>query len=301
MKYAILLLTLAFAVYSCGKPEVDITGHSVKTYEPKIVVQGYLFPNQPVEQIKISRNFPLDGTISDQDILIRNANAFIIDENGQRYRLSFNRQTGYYEYTASDLVIDYGKTYTLDIMAGIDGEVLRTSTSTTVPQPGFRINEEMSQIDSLQYREVDSNGELKQFFVSIERSPEATFYTLSMTALVDQGDTTSFITDNVYGAETDDLVDDFNDFKYQYNWIQDTPATAGQSVIDIFWFMTWFYGEYRVVVYAGDRNFKDYISTFNEVQEIDGNFHEPAFHFDGDGIGVFGSAIADTVYIKVTR
>ena len=40
---------------------------------------------------------------------------------------------------------------------------------------------------------------------------------------------------------------------------------------------------------------------FIEVQEIDGNFHEPVFHIDGDGIGVFGSAVTDTVYFSVTQ
>ncbi len=32
---------------------------------------------------------------------------------------------------------------------------------------------------------------------------------------------------------------------------------------------------------------------------MDGNFHEAKFNIDGDGIGVFGSVIADTVYVDV--
>jgi hypothetical protein len=55
------------------------------------------------------------------------------------------------------------------------------------------------------------------------------------------------------------------------------------------------------VVYAFDKNYKDFLITHDQVQEIDGNFHEPEFHFEGDGIGVFGSAIADTVQITVLR
>jgi len=37
------------------------------------------------------------------------------------------------------------------------------------------------------------------------------------------------------------------------------------------------------------------------VQEIDGNLHEPAFHIEGDGIGVFGAAVADTAYFEIVR
>ena len=69
----------------------------------------------------------------------------------------------------------------------------------------------------------------------------------------------------------------------------------------IFWFDLWFYGSYEVIVYAADKNFIDFLRTFDEVQADDGNFNEPAFNIEGDGIGVFGSAIADTVRIVVLR
>ena len=41
--------------------------------------------------------------------------------------------------------------------------------------------------------------------------------------------------------------------------------------------------------------------SIDEVQEEDGNFHAPVFSIEGDGIGYFGSAIPDTVYLEVTR
>jgi hypothetical protein len=48
-------------------------------------------------------------------------------------------------------------------------------------------------------------------------------------------------------------------------------------------------------VYAGDNNFKDYVLTVSNVQQPDGNFIEPRMYLTGDGIGIFGSAIRDTV------
>ena len=42
-------------------------------------------------------------------------------------------------------------------------------------------------------------------------------------------------------------------------------------------------------------------SESDEVQEEDGNFHESVFSIEGDGIGYFGSAIPDTVYVEVLR
>ena len=73
------------------------------------------------------------------------------------------------------------------------------------------------------------------------------------------------------------------------------------QIQDINWLDTWFYGNYRVVMYAGDRNFKDYFITINQLQEMDGNYHEPKMYFEGDGIGIFGSFIADTVTFNLVK
>ena len=57
----------------------------------------------------------------------------------------------------------------------------------------------------------------------------------------------------------------------------------------------------RKYVIFPDRNFRDFQATHEVTQGADGNHHEPAFHIDEDGIGVFGSAIVDTVYFNVLR
>ncbi len=63
MKKIILLLVLPAAIFinSCGDPVVDIAG---VVYQPKIVVQGYVYPDEEIKQIKILRNLPLDQAIN---------------------------------------------------------------------------------------------------------------------------------------------------------------------------------------------------------------------------------------------
>ena len=58
---------------------------------------------------------------------------------------------------------------------------------------------------------------------------------------------------------------------------------------------------YEIIIYAADTNYSSFLQTFDEVQEDDGNFHEPEFRLEGDGMGYFGSAIADTVALEVIR
>ena len=67
------------------------------------------------------------------------------------------------------------------------------------------------------------------------------------------------------------------------------------------WYTFNFYDHYRIIVYASDDNYKDFFMTYQQVMEMDGNFHEAKFNIEGDGIGVFGSVIADTVYVDVVR
>lgn len=50
---------------------------------------------------------------------------------------------------------------------------------------------------------------------------------------------------------------------------------------------------------TGSRFSSDF--TFDEVQEDDGNFHEPLFDIEGDGIGVFGSVVADSIKVEVLQ
>jgi hypothetical protein len=150
------------------------------------------------------------------------------------------------------------------------------------------------------YREKDQAGNTRNFEVYIQRSPDTDFYIMSVKSLV--ATTDNFIYDNSFAdLKPEDVEDDLDDFAYDYLWLQDTPLDSGTSLMEIYWFNLWFYSEYQVIVYAADENYREFLMTYNDVQEDDGNFHEPIFNIEGDGIGVFGSVIADTAYISVVN
>ncbi len=289
----VLLLLLASLFSACGEGTVSIDN----TFEPRIVVQGYLMPHNKAE-VRLMRNFPVDARVTEESIIITDAEAVLIDESGSSFDLRYNFQTRRYEST--EIVIDYGKQYTLEVRATVDGKSLFTRSVTTVPEAGFEILEEKSVLDSMFYRQRDASGALMDFKIVFNRSPATDFYACALNAL--DADTSSFIFDNPFNdPDIEDIIEDFEDYKNTFTWIQDQPNVPGESSIDIFSFFTWFYGEYRAIAFAGDRNFRDFLISHGDVQEIDGNFHEPAFHFEGDGIGVFGSAIADTTFFTILR
>lgn len=278
---------------ACGESNLSITE---AMYQPKIAVQGILIPGQ-VPQIKISRNFPVNVVIDPADIAIPNASVTISDAAGARRTLLYNPQTQAYE---AQFDVAYNTTYTLNVEAGIDGRTLHASATTTVPNAGFKILEERSNLGSMVYRQRDAQGNLINFDVVFERSPGTGYYLVSLVAL--DADTSKFIYDNPFRELTaEDVFTDFEEYKYLYYWLQDRPLTPGISNTEILSLFTFFYSRYRVIIYAADRNFRDFQITHELLQGIDGNYHEPAFHIEGDGIGVFGSAVADTAYFEILR
>ena len=281
----------------CGEGIVEI---DQSAYEPKIVIEGFIFPHQPVRNIRLTRNIPLNTEIDVSTVVLSDAQVAIVDESGRRYPLSLNPITFAFDDFGTDLEIENGKSYTLEVSAIVDDVALHARATTTVPAGPVRIDRNAPKLAPLLYRERDQNGELKRFEIAFERAPGSSFFALALKAL--NADTTTFIYDNAFEEFTgEDVLEDLDDFRNRFSWIQDQPLAPGQSIMEIFWFDLWFYSDYQAVLYAGDRNFKDFLTTADQVQEIDGNFHEPVLHIEGDGIGVFASATADTVHFAVKK
>ena len=295
----IFLMAVTTLLTHCGKGVVDIDGDA--TYEPKLVIEGYLFPNTKVDNIRISRNFPLNKEINVLEFPVANAEVFLTDvEKDSVYPLEYNAGLISYQYNGQDLHIENGKKYRLQVEAILDGKDLAASAVTSVPEKGFVIDRDKSRLAPMKYREKDADGEVKTYTIAYKPSPGTDFYALSIVAL--NASQNTFVEENPFGLKKEDIDDQLLDqLKYEASWAQTSPERNDVAEIEILWFDVWFYGRYRAILYAGDVNFKYYFTTHDAVQDIDGNLYEPRFNITGDGIGVFGSAIADTVYFEVLR
>ncbi|HUX61030.1 MAG TPA: hypothetical protein VMV32_06945, partial [Ignavibacteriaceae bacterium] len=128
------------------------------------------------------------------------------------------------------------------------------------------------------------------------------FYVFSI--VPDSASLSNFIYNNVFRSNLDSakIANNFNDYKFRHetlNNINSFTSTAYSITLNVR--DTWFYSSYTVIAYAGDENFKDYLITAPSVQEFDGNFHQPVQIFNGDGIGVFASAIKDTIRFSIIK
>lgn len=292
----IVILIPAFFI-SCGEGTVEIGRN---TYAPKIVIEGYIYPNRKIENIRITRNVPI-ADIPNYPLFISDADVKIQDvQTSKEISLSYNKNKMSYEYNGSDFQIDYDKQYKLSVTAMIEGQRLSASSITKVPKKGFGIIPEQSILGTMKYRERDANNNVKEFKVVFRPSAGTNFYAVSIVAL--DGTLNTFVYENpFFEVRSKDLEKELDNFKYQFKWLQNVNSSAENINYNVEWLDTWFYSKYRLIIYAADENFRLFSQTYKNVQEFDGNFHEPRINIIGDGIGVFGSAIADTAYFTVTK
>ncbi|GJQ61923.1 MAG: hypothetical protein SCALA702_09760 [Melioribacteraceae bacterium] len=286
MKKLVLFLLLALFVTACGDPAVDV---QEVEYRPRITVEAYVYPGEQIKDIVLTRNFELEQPIDTAAILLLpNVNQVNATING--VPLVFDPSTFTY-YT--NIIGDYNTSYELKVSARIDGIDLETSAVTTTPSPGFDLLD--NDLGDLIYRENPAN-------IKFTPSPGTDFYAFSIRA--ENATLDNFIYDNPFIPDLtrEDLEDTFNDFRYQYNLLINVDSYSSVPLeYEVLGLDTWFYSNYSVIVYAGDKNFKDFVLTAKQVQQPDGNFIEPAFHLEGDGIGVFASAVRDTLTFNLLQ
>ncbi len=291
---------IILSLFSCRKTSVSI---DKSTYEPKIVIAGLLYPEQPVDNIRISRNFPVGEDVELQRIILSMALVMITDlYSGKKYYLQYNITRAVYEYPYDDLKILYGNSYKLEVNAEFDGYQLYASAVTTVPEKGLQILADSSIYGRMYYREKDEKGRLITPTITYNKSRGAAFYLASIIAAYAGVD--NFIYENPPGLDIKKALGkgaQMQDFQFTSAWDKRYDNGGKLAKMEIDWFNFWFYSPYRIILYAADKNYYHFFLTHKFVQEIDGNLHEPLFDIEGDGIGYFGSAVTDTIYMEVVK
>ncbi len=283
----LIAFAAAFVLAGCGRSGVSVDN---AVYTPKIVAEGYLYCGRPVSDIKLMRNFPIGAQVDTSLLyLTPSGNNVKVSINGTELSFDPSTQT----YYANQITVGYDKTYTLDVSATVDGTTLQTTSTTTTPQKGFALLNK--DIGAFTY----NSSSLAVYFVT---SPGTGFYAFSI--VPDSASTSNFVYDNIFRNKLDsaDVVKNLNDYKFRDEIEHNINSYSGSPyALLIRSSDTWFYSTYKVVAYAGDMNFQDYVLTAPNVQQIDGNFHEPVLIFQGDGIGVFASAIVDTATFSIVK
>nr|HPN38113.1 hypothetical protein [Melioribacteraceae bacterium] len=236
-KLSVVFILFALVLTGCGDPAIEVDDSQ---YQPKIVIEGYLFAGETVKEIKIARNFKIGERVTIEGLRLDPVNNNVTVTLNDIPLLFDPTTKSFYN---NNILVDYNKTYTIKVSAVINGVSVNTQSSTTTPAIGFKlINKDLGNIKY-------NSEEGKFYYYS---SPGTTFYALSF--LPDSASTQNFIYDNPLfpGLKPKDVQDNMNSYFYQgifitdINSYQTTPFDYTIQPFD-----AWFYSKYRVIAYAG--------------------------------------------------
>ncbi len=280
-----IIVVLAFILNACGDPVVEIDSSQ---YEPKISVEAFIYAGETVNDIKLSRNFRIGEKVVLDDLkLSPSANSVVVSINDIPLEYDAVKKV----YFNNQMLIDYDKDYTLKVTAVVEGKSISATSTTHTPAKGFALVG--NDLGTYKYRQSDVH-------ILYMPSPGTDFYAFSF--LADTASTENFIYNNPLqpNMSPKDVEDNFNSYYFQAKYETNMNSyLPGPFDYQVKYYDAWFYSTYTTVVYAGDDNFRYYIFTAKNVQEFDGNFHEPKVIFTGDAMGVFASAIRDTVTFRI--
>ena len=248
---------------------------TVPSTERKLVVGGFLSPNENEHEISLSLSEPLFST--DPFFNTTNANVTISSE-GSSYQIAYDVDAAAFVFNNSQFNIANGKNYHLKIVAenGKTVEADMTTLSDTMPSiEEFKINK-----DTI-YSEWSSNQiryNLKLNWKDI--ASEKNYYRLTANRLV-----------KYFGAidTTIEPIEEFNSFT-----LKDDLGKDGQILSSTFKFDDYSLNNetvgFEIVLMKIDVNYYNYYKTLNNYAGED-PFAEPVILFSNiqNGLGVFSN------------
>lgn len=250
-------------------------------YTSEYVVEGYLFVNQPIKGIIISRSLPTTDTFKFENSIVKDATVEITG-GGETYQLVFRTTARGGEYFLPDTtkLIKEKTTYDLKVTTK-DG---RSMTATTItPQ---HIDWLPGKAPKLVYQYPADTINLPthdSLLIEWSKSEAIDEYLISIQAL-DTLEYGKYL--NPPTAELNRRMERFYDQPGTPQYIETTQygflqATSSKVVWNAF---RWF-GKHTVTVYAADDNFNRWFKS-----RWTGNQYDPKLGSIKGGIGVFGSA-----------
>lgn len=272
MKFiSILLLFLVILFTACQEENIN----NIKT--KTAVVTGYLFAGQACDSIRIteatsySSNDSLTVTLDDLNVTL--------DDGNQSYSLS---PIGGGYYRNADLIIESGKTYTLQF----EHNGKSVSAKTFVPeQRSFAISDTLIGMEKIEF----SNGPPSGGFTAVDPielswdNPEGDYYYVVVQNIESNPEYVNEIFE-----EQDSL---FSNFRFTTEpQIMDFYSIDPRREIEQF-------GRHRVILYRVN---PEYASLYNVSDASTLSITEPPSNVE-NGLGILTGVASDTLYFRVKK
>ncbi|MFZ5941526.1 MAG: DUF4249 family protein [Bacteroidota bacterium] len=240
------------------------------------VIQGYLYINKPVEDIRITKMISFgDDTTGATGI----SNAIVTLQRGsETWTLVNNTADTSYYYSEDEIGIQPGDTFYLQ--AVIDDMILTSTTIVPPLPPAMTLSSTRLEIpqaeDMTEFRDLEMPDPIEITW----EDPDSGYY--------------FFRIDNVEGnpsAIRPDMAD--RPFRPEQDMIITEPVTDGYYQISPM--QVEYYGTHRVIVYSVN---DEYVALYSTQSQDSRELNEP-FTNIGNGLGLFTAFSSDTFYIEV--
>ncbi|MDX1638089.1 MAG: DUF4249 family protein [Balneolaceae bacterium] len=267
-----LVLGILLILAQCN-PVTEPTGS-----EQIPVVEGYLFSDESVQQIRLSLMIPL--TASDTIPEPVNDAEVVVKHQGERYPFNLAPgDSGVYRYTGSDFTVFPGDTFELEVEMN-SGNI---SSKTGVPPApdSVKVSSDV----------VYVNSDLS-FFELVQNlpEPEITWH--------NPGDRYYYVLVENIEEHPQPIIDSenapgFNGGPFGGAFSFRTTPTNGDSYsVDL---RGGYYGKHRVTVYSVNR---DYVNLYEEREQDSRRLNEPPSNIT-NGLGIFTSFSSDSTFFWV--
>jgi hypothetical protein len=272
-KYNFYLLILIIALGACTK--IELSGSKTD----KAVLQGYLYANQPITEIQITRIIPKDAT-ENLSLPITDAQVYISTE-GKKYQLTHNPQRqGFYEYKGTDLKVIAGKKYEIEF----EYFGRTTTAETIVPDAPKSVSMTpktiyVSRITG--FMDLINLGSVDDMELTWNNTNQDYYY-MVITNL--ETNPVKIIDDNAFPNRP---TGNFN--------FTSTPTRAGNFTIRFQQLEQ--FGKHRIRLFKVN---KEYADLYDSQQQDSRNLNEPITNVK-NGLGVFTAFNMDSIFFEVKR
>lgn len=245
-----------------------------------VVVWGFVYANEPITDIKLTRTLPLDADSSSKFSTINDADVSVF-VNQDRFKCDLAPgDSGYYQYLANDLTINTGDIISIEIEW--QGQSIRGESIVPLPPRGLALESNIMEIPNFSDRQslLDWRfSEKREVVVKWEEESEDDWFYVVLKNL--EQNPTPIIINSTFSERMREIV---------FPPVQDNSFRIRLPLIE-------FLGLHEIRVYRVNR---EYVDLYESREQDTRDLNEPLTNIEG-GLGVFSAFNSSKTYMTVIQ
>lgn len=248
--------------------------------EDLVVVWGFVYANEPITDIKLTKTLALDADSSSEFSIINDAQVTVV-VNENRFECDYaGDEIGYYQYLDNDLVINSGDKTSIEIEW--QGQII--TAESTVPNPPSELNLESNVMEIPNFNDFQSLldwrfSENREIIVNWNQESEDDWFYVVLKNL--ESNPTPININTNFSERMREII---------FPPVQDNTYRIRLPLIE-------FLGLHEIRVYRVNR---EYVDLYDSREQDTRDLNEPLTNIEG-GLGVYSAFNSSTINMTVIQ